>query len=82
MKHKNSHGGSALTIIEFEVRYVDEFGDCQDVTYFETLTGAMLAAKDFQFAGAEAVALVINQSVSDTIAVLGNESALKLGGWI
>ena len=35
-----THGGSRATLVEFEVRALDRYGDAQDVTHWATLAEA------------------------------------------
>ena len=92
MKDKISHGGSAITVTEYEVRHIDEYGDAQDVNHYENKRAAMDAAKKSLDAGYKAV--VVEKHISrrpaflfaepdtfTTVAVMGDKAALELWGW-
>jgi hypothetical protein len=91
MKDKISHGGSAITMTEYEVREIDEFGDCQSVDHYPSKREALEAGKQALLAS-KAVAIEKHTSRRPvhlfnepdrftTIAVMGDKSALELWGW-
>jgi hypothetical protein len=92
MKDRITHGGSAITVTEYEVRDIDEYGDAQDVNHYENKREAIDAAKKALTAGTKAVAvekhisrrpafLFAEPDTFTTIAVMGDKSALELWGW-
>jgi len=94
MKDKVSHGGSAITIREYEVRDIDEFGDAQDINHYGSKAEAMAAAARLLSDGA-AKAIVVelhtskrpaflfkNPTTYKRIAEMGDRDALLAGGWI
>jgi hypothetical protein len=95
MKDKISHGGSAITVIEYEVREIDEHGDSQDVHHYENRREAIAAAKKLMAWGNAPKAIVIEKHVSKRptflfnepdvfkpVCVLGDRDALEAGGWL
>lgn len=92
MKDKISHGGSAITVTEYEVRDIDEYGDAQDVNHYGSKREAMEAANKSLATGSKAVAvekhisrrpafLFDEPDTFTTIAVMGDKAALDLWGW-
>ena len=91
VKDRISHGGSGITVTEYEVRNLDEFGDAQDVIHFPSKAEALDCAARFVANGASAA--VVEKHTSrrpaclfadpDTFAVvaaLGNTESLELWG--
>lgn len=92
MKDKISHGGSAVTITEYEVRDIDEFGDAQNVDHYSSKVEAMAAAKLLMDTGSKAVAVELHVSKRPSflfkeptkytmVAVMGDIAALEAWGW-
>lgn len=92
MKDRISHNGSAITVTEYEVRDIDEYGDAQDVNHFDSKCEAMDATRRFMADGVKAV--VVQKHISrrptflfaepDTyifIAAMGDNASLEAGGW-
>lgn len=78
---------------EFDVREIDQHGDAQNVSHFDSLDDARTEAEDVLTA--EIVATVIEHHVGvcceecgirddeyETVATAGDETALREGGWI
>ena len=92
MKDKISHGGNVVTIAEYEVRDIDEFGDAQNVDHYPSKALALLAARQSIAAGSKAVAVELhvskrpaflfkNPNKYTMVAVMGDIAALEAWGW-
>lgn len=79
-------------LIEYEVRWLDEYGDAQIVDHYPTKKEALSVARGRFPQGIKAVAVEKHVSkrpaymygmpdVFTTIAVFGDKSALELWGW-
>jgi len=93
MKSTISHGGAAITAREYEVRFIDECGDAQEVDHYDNKKQAVTAAKDYLNSNAKAAVLELHVSrrpshlfgSPDTftiIATFGDVAALRAGDWI
>jgi hypothetical protein len=91
MPQKIHKGGNRVTITEYSISEIDEFGDIQDVDHAETEERAIEkahAASDWDAVVVEKVvrrhpAREFDRPVSfTTIYTAGNRDALIAGGWI
>jgi hypothetical protein len=92
MKIKNYKDGCRSSLTEYEVREIDQYGDCQDIDHHDTQAEAMQRAKAKIAAGVLAVAVERHISrrpahmfgepdTFTTLAVMGDKAALELWGW-
>lgn len=93
MKDKITHGGSAITTREYEVRLIDTYGDVEETLFCQTKREAMAAAEKAICDGANAVVVELHiqkmparlfaePDTYETVARLGNLDALEQGGWV
>jgi hypothetical protein len=93
MPEQVSKDNSRVTITEYDVREIDEYGDCQDVNSYPTLEDAKRAVVGIDMTG-EIRAAVIEKHISKrpaylysnpdtykTVARYGDKDALEDGGW-
>jgi predicted small metal-binding protein len=90
MKTKKLYCGSVSKTCEYEVRELDEDGEALDVNHFDSKREAMDHMKRIE---SRAVAIVVEKVTKyfparfgddkyERIAFIGNQDALRMGGWI
>lgn len=93
MPRKCDCGRKTTRFDEFDVREIDQYGDAQNVSHFDSLQEAKAEAADVLVG--EIVASVVEHHVGvccdecgirddeyETVATAGDEKALREGGWI
>lgn len=88
MKSKLTHGGSAIIETEYEVREIDEYGDCINVNHYDNLREARKATANLKCWVIEKhvrkspARLFKHPNIYDTITYGGNKRWLNAGCWI